>query len=222
MSTTKHLIVLVALLLPTPCFAASLPFEDAYLCQNHFSFYEKNNNLPKSLLHSISLTETGIWSSTHRKKVPWPWSINANGKSYILPTKDDAVKKVKALQKRGIKSIDIGCMQVNLFYHKNAFASIEQGFDPEHNIKYAAYFLRELYEKHKNWHHAIAFYHSSKPGPQSEYLKKVLSFYPNLRNPKKPKPIVSVRTGTYSSPKEKQKRIISISRKSMEYKMKDF
>ena len=39
---------------------------------------------------------------------------------------------------QGARSIDVGCMQVNLLHHADAFASLEQAFDPVANARYAA------------------------------------------------------------------------------------
>jgi hypothetical protein len=34
------------------------------------------------------------------------------------------------MQGEGVRSIDIGCMQINLVHHPDAFGSLEAGFDP--------------------------------------------------------------------------------------------
>jgi len=51
----------------------------------------------------------------------WPWTINAQGKGQFFKTKAEAVKAIKNLQAQGVKSIDVGCMQINLSYHGKAF-----------------------------------------------------------------------------------------------------
>ena len=57
----------------------------------------------------------------------WPWTINAEGRDYYQPSKAAAVGMVRALQLSGVRVIDIGCFQVDLFYHRTAFASLEEG-----------------------------------------------------------------------------------------------
>ena len=47
-----------------------------------------------------------------------------------------------------MRSIDIGCAQVNLMHHPDAFASLEQAFDPMANADYAARFLKQLHDTH--------------------------------------------------------------------------
>ena len=57
------------------------------------------------------------------------------------------MRAVRKLQRRGVRNIDVGCMQVNLRYHPKAFKSLGQAFDPRANAAYAAGFLRKLRDK---------------------------------------------------------------------------
>src|SRR3546814_15246449 len=70
----------------------------------------------------------------------------AEGRGRFLPSKAAAIEEVRRLQARGIRNIDVGCLQVNLHYHPDAFASLETAFDPEANAAYAADFLVRLRE----------------------------------------------------------------------------
>jgi hypothetical protein len=74
-----------------------------------------------------------------------------------------------------VRSIDVGCMQVNLLHHPNAFASLEQAFDPVGNAIYAAHFLRQLFDQTGSWPKATAAYHSATPKLGSAYQLKVAS-----------------------------------------------
>jgi soluble lytic murein transglycosylase-like protein len=71
-------------------------------------------------------------------------------------------RKCARLQGQGVRSIDIGCMQVNLLHHPQAFASLEAGFDPATNVAYAVRFLR-LPRAYRDWNQAVAMYHSATP-----------------------------------------------------------
>ena len=82
--------------------------------------------------------------SRHRHRHPWPWTVNAEGQGAFYDTKAEAVAAVRAMQARGVRSIDVGCGQINLMHHPDAFASLEQAFDPQANAAYAARFLKEL------------------------------------------------------------------------------
>src|SRR3546814_9805696 len=84
----------------------------------------------------------------------------AEGEGRFLPSKAAAIATVRELQARGIRNIDVGCMQVNLHYHPEAFASLAAAFDPAANVAYAAGFLAALREAARSWTRAIGQYHS--------------------------------------------------------------
>ena len=62
----------------------------------------------------------------------------------FFPTREAAIAEVRQLRADGMRLIDVGCMQINLHHHPNAFASLEEAFDPLSNARYAAQFLTEL------------------------------------------------------------------------------
>lgn len=105
--------------------------------------------------------------------LPWPWTINAAGKGYYFDSKAEAIAKANALRAQGITSMDVGCMQVNLKHHSNAFANLEEAFDPKKNVAYAAKFLRTNYDDLGDWVRATAAYHSRTPNLGSKYLKRI-------------------------------------------------
>jgi hypothetical protein len=82
-----------------------------------------------------------------------------------------------------VTSIDVGCLQVNLMYHPDAFASLEDAFDPGHNADYAAHFLNTLYADSHDWKQAIGAYHSETPALGDAYRVLVLARWqrPDLR-----------------------------------------
>jgi hypothetical protein len=79
-------------------------------------------------------------------------------------------------------SIDVGCMQVNLMHHPEAFASLDDAFDPSHNAAYAGRFLTALFAGLGDWGTAIAAYHSRTPGVGEPYRDQVVATW----NPKDP------------------------------------
>ena len=56
--------------------------------------------------------------------------------------------------------------------------------EPEENVKYAAIYLLKLYKKHKSWNEAVSRYHSSTPKLKKNYLKKVITYWNDLRQQK--------------------------------------
>jgi hypothetical protein len=151
---------------------------DIGLCFQAASAVERDNNIPPNLVSAISLTETGktrIISNGSKIFSPWPWTINSEGKGYFFKTKQEAIAKVIELKQQGKKSIDVGCMQINLYYHGDAFDNLEAAFDPYTNMSYGAYFLKELYTKHGSWQSAIERYHSGTKIYYDRYRVKVIA-----------------------------------------------
>lgn len=145
-------------------------------CAVHVDQYEKHHNIPTGLLHAISKVESGRKDITGRI-VAWPWTVNAEGQGYYFPTKEEAIKAVQRMQLKGIKSIDVGCMQVNLYYHPNAFHTLIDAFDPDKNVAYAAQFLTGLKNEHASWRTAVAHYHSANPVHHTAYRQNVLGVW---------------------------------------------
>ena len=126
------------------------------------------------LLQTISAVESGRWDRLQNRYVAWPWTVNAEGKGYYFASKEEAIVAVKNFQKRGITSIDVGCMQINLKYHGEAFDSIEDALNPETNVRYSAKFLRNLYNKNGyDWKKAAKRYHSGNYAQGEIYSKRL-------------------------------------------------
>lgn len=140
-------------------------------------FVEKKYNIPHGLLMAISLTESGRICTKTQKFVAWPWTINANGRSYFFNSKNEAIRKLHELQAAGISAIDVGCMQINLLHHPKAFKSPNEAFDPASNIEYAAKFLKSLYLKNNSWEKAVCHYHSQNRKHYQQYYCSVMKQY---------------------------------------------
>jgi soluble lytic murein transglycosylase-like protein len=149
------------------------------LCEAAAAAAEYTARLPPRLLSAISLTETGRLDAATGRLRPWPWSVDIDGAGQFFATREDAIAAVKAAQAQGVKSIDVGCMQVNLMFHPDAFADLEQAFDPTTNARYAARFLNALYAVSHDWSHAIAAYHSETPALGDAYRVVVLARWQN-------------------------------------------
>ncbi|HLN23209.1 MAG TPA: lytic transglycosylase domain-containing protein [Patescibacteria group bacterium] len=143
------------------------PDDDAagFACASHFPAAERAQGIPSGLLSSIAQVESGVN----------PWAINAEGEGHIFATKAEAIAEVRRLQASGVRSIDVGCMQINLKYHPTAFASLDEAFDPAHNVAYAARFLHDLQETSESWDDAVARYHSGDQVLGGDYRQKVMA-----------------------------------------------
>ena len=163
---------------------AAVAADPAVVCETAVTSAEFSANLPPRLLHAISLTESGRIDPKTGAVRAWPWTINAEGEGRFFETRDDAIAAVRALQARGVQSIDVGCNQVNLMFHPHAFASLEEAFDPRGNSAYAARFLNALYAESRDWQRAIAAYHSETPALGDAYRVLVMARWhdPDLRD----------------------------------------
>ncbi|RYJ03017.1 MAG: lytic transglycosylase domain-containing protein, partial [Acetobacteraceae bacterium] len=168
--------LLACLLLAIPAAATPLAApDDGRLCRAAVATAEREANLPPRLMAAIARVESGRRDPASGETQPWPWTINAEGRGSFYPDKAAALAAVRALQAQGVRSIDIGCMQVNLRHHPNAFASLEEAFDPLANARYAARFLTELQGSRNDWMAAASAYHSQTPEFAAPYRARVAS-----------------------------------------------
>lgn len=163
------------------------------LCRSAIAAAERGFGVPDRLMQAIGVVESGR-ADERGGVTAWPWTINVEGVGYVFDTKQDAIAAVNAHRARGVQSIDVGCMQVNLMHHGDAFGSLEQAFDPLTNARYAAEFLQKLLGQTGSWPRAAAAYHSMTPDIGADYGRKVLAVWarPGLGEPV---PFLTVRNG---------------------------
>lgn len=149
------------------------------LCEIPIQHFENNHNLPKNMLRAIALVESGRTIAPN-VKIAWPWTINVDGQGYMYPSKNHAIQAVKEWLNKGKKSIDVGCMQINLKQHPKAFSNLDSAFDPYMNVSYAVKFLKRLYNDSQDWLKTIAHYHSKTEKYGSIYQNKVLKTIQNI------------------------------------------
>ena len=159
------------------------------LCRAAIAQAEREGGLPPRLLQAIGRVESGRRDAGTGQYAPWPWTINAEGRGSFFPDKAAAIAAVRALQAEGVRSIDVGCMQVNLRHHPDAFASLEAAFDPLTNARYAARFLRNLQAESGEWMQAAGGYHSQTPDRAAAYRARVAAAWVGERAAPEPPPL---------------------------------
>ena len=165
-------LALVAAWLLTPALAQAESYTE--MCQDAAAEAERDWGLPNGMLAAIGRVESGRMMQ-HGGSPAWPWTINAAGRGQHFTNKQDAMFTVARLQGAGIRSIDVGCFQINLSYHPGAFASLDEAFDPRQNALYAARFLSDLYQRNGSWNEAIGAYHSASAAKATAYRSRVLA-----------------------------------------------
>lgn len=140
-------------------------------CERHILHSSKKFNVPVGILYAVGLTETGKKGSLH------PFALNVEGRSYFATSKSDALRKFANAKARGVDLIDVGCMQINHYWHKAGFSSVEEMFEPKKNVAYAAKFLQKLRQREGSWTLAVARYHAgpNNDPAQKKYVCRVLS-----------------------------------------------
>ncbi len=162
------MVVLASCLLPGTVQAAV--GENARLCDRAARAAAQAEGVPLDVLQAIARTETG--RSGESGLQPWPWTVNMEGIGKWFATEDEARAYVFAHFKRGARSFDVGCFQINYRWHGEAFRSIDEMFDPTLNARYAARFLMRLYEEFGDWSAAAGAYHSRTPEHARSYTAK--------------------------------------------------
>ena len=161
-------LLLAASIDPLLCHAAPV-------CEAAATAAELAVGTPPGLLSAIGRVESGRRDPLTGGTQIWPWTVNVRGQGAYFATEAEAIGYVTALLANGIRSIDVGCFQVNLQWHPGAFASLAEAFDPAANARYAAGFLSSLAGDGGDWGGAIGRYHSATEALGTPYRSMVLS-----------------------------------------------
>jgi len=119
--------------------------------------------VPLGMLYSVGLTETGRRGSLQ------PYAMNIEGRAVFANSAAEAIQHFEAASRSGARLIDLGCMQINHYYHGDKFGSVRAMFDPAKNVDYAARFLKELKQREGSWTMAVARYNA---GPNNQPAQK--------------------------------------------------
>ncbi|PPQ40147.1 lytic transglycosylase domain-containing protein [Rhodopila globiformis] len=180
MTTWRSLPILIALLASWHARAdLSLVTPPATaLCRQAITAAERAHGIPAHLLAAIARVESGRRDQDSGTFNPWPWTINLDGQGSFYNTKAQAVAAARAMRPRVTRSIDVGCMQISLTHHPDAFRDLVQAFDPAANADYGARFLLQLHDKTGSWPEAVAQYHSATPDIGQDYQRRVYAAWP--------------------------------------------
>ena len=155
------------------------PVETSSACTDAAAREERERDIPNLLLRALALAESGRRDDETRQMIAWPWTVMAEGVGRYYATKEAAIAVVRDLQKRGVHNIDVGCMQINLMHHPEAFKTLDEAFDPEANVAYGAHFLVALKRESGAWLSAVRRYHSAHPERNQPYHMRVVSIWRN-------------------------------------------
>jgi hypothetical protein len=176
-----RLVVLMACVVARPGRApgADVPADPvpSALCRAQADAVEHAMALPPGLLLAVGRVESGRRDAGGHDTLPWPWSVNDEGADHVFRSAFDAIAYVVAARGRGSRSLDVGCFQVNLQFHPDAFATVAEAFDPAANARYAGQLLTDLHARSGSWETAVQFYHSATPWRGETYRDLVLAHW---------------------------------------------
>lgn len=153
---------------------------DAPRCLSEIARAEAAYAIPRGLLVSIALAESGRRDGDSGQIAPWPWSVNVLGAGRFYASEADAEDAATQLLNASQARIDVGCMQVDLYSHPDAFRTLAEAFQPAANVDYAARFLVSLEKRTRSWTTAAAAYHSFDPAVAGSYVAHVLYYWKTL------------------------------------------
>lgn len=156
------------------------------ICGQYIEEISIQTNVPPEVLWSVARAESNL-----PNRGPWPWSLNIEGKSYYFKTHRNMIKFIeKRIKNKNYTrvSIDVGCMQINSFYHGHKFTDIYEMTNIYKNMLVGARYLRHLYEikkrqfKNKSlpenrlWGYAVGDYHSKTNRRGASYIINAAKF----------------------------------------------
>jgi len=165
---SPHLLAWTVLLVLTPPFTARAETD---LCDQAARIAAAEHSVPLAILQAITRVETAQGKTGDLR--PWPWAINIAGQGSWPATRHQAETMVRRAIAQGKSSIDIGCFQLNLRWHGDAFPDLTRMFDPLGNARHAARFLAQLHRQSGDWRLATGRYHSTTPALAETYLTRI-------------------------------------------------
>ena len=131
-------------------------------CEREMTRAAARTGVPLNVLYSVGLTETGSRGELS------PFDMNIDGQAVHSTGLAEAMARFAQAKGRGAKLIDIGCMQINHYWHAADFGSLSDMFDPARNVEYAASFLKTLRAQEGSWTLAVARYNAGRSNSAAE------------------------------------------------------
>lgn len=180
---TTFLIAVIVCLISGNSYGAN-----ASTCRDAARKAEIQYGIPTGLLQAVAIVESG--KTINDEYAAWPWTVNIAGKGHYFKSRKQAEKFVKL--KKNVRSLDIGCFQINTKWHGSEFKSYNAMFDPQSGAYYAASFLKNLKKEVGSWRLATQYYHSRDAIRGKSYASKVYDTLATIKAPSKPaKPILA-------------------------------
>ena len=93
------------------------------------------------ILYAVALVESAKVSK--RMARPWPWALNRQGRPFIPSSLSEAKVILGGSLAKGVRSVDVGLMQVKVRWQGHRVGQPEDLLDPETNLRVGADVLAE-------------------------------------------------------------------------------
>ncbi len=143
-------------------------------CTEHVLEAEQELSIPRGLLLSIALVESGQDGS------PQPFAMNLDGKTVYSDSASEAKAHLLDKQGRVRQNATVGCMQLSVQHHRANFRPVERILDPSANVWYAARYLKRLRADSGSWSVAVARYNGGSRSQQRDYTCKIYQHLESL------------------------------------------
>lgn len=142
----------------------------------------RQQQLDPYILYAVALVESGN-NDDHATITPWPWAINKSGKPIISVSKQDAERVLAKSLAEGNRKVDVGMMQVNLYWHGHKVDKPEQLLNPVTNLEIGAKVLAEAIQSSpNNLELGIGRYHSWQNAQAAvQYGQRVIALANQIR-----------------------------------------
>ncbi|WP_020563551.1 lytic transglycosylase domain-containing protein [Methylosarcina fibrata] len=102
----------------------------------------KHHQLDPYILYAVALIESAKGNPSNQVS-PWPWAINKSGKPILPDSQQEARVLLNKTLAEGRRNIDVGLMQINLYWHGHRVGKPEQLLNPVTNLQIGALVLAE-------------------------------------------------------------------------------
>jgi hypothetical protein len=147
---------------------------DAFDLPKAYTVTAELHGIPDSLLlYAIAQQESGRLFDHADRLIPWPWTLNIEGKAYYFRSQAEARDSLARWVRLQPKHIGIGLMQITWPYNQHLPWNPLMALDPQINLSLGALILRECFDRHGDWWAAVGCYHSPTRREAESYRQKV-------------------------------------------------
>ena len=141
------------------------------VCEAAAAMAADAHGVPLDVMRAVLRVETGEGRGEARRG--WPWSANADGRSYRFADLGAALAFAAGPVARAAGNVDLGCFQISRRWHGDAFEGAREMLDPARNALYAARLLAGHHARTGDWTAAAGAYHSRTEAHAGPYRARV-------------------------------------------------